>query len=169
MNKKYLTTVATAFLVLQGCASVNDYPIKANELEVQTYTYTDLSGSKLELWKSARNYLATAYGDSKSVLRVEDENQGTLIGKGLVKWRMLDSALSPYCHSEYDIRFVAKDHKARLQLELIPGAPALSECVAWTLPSKTGYTQILEQFNLISSGLESSLKGDGKLESMTDF
>lgn len=162
----------TSLLLIQGCATdpnSPDYPISQMDIKAQTYTYTDLSGSKTEIWKAARNHLATAYGDSKSVLRVEDENDGTLIGKGLVQWKMLTTTLSPYCYSEYDIRFVAKDNKARLQLELLPGAPSLSECVAWSLPSRYGYDQILEKFAMISDQLESSLNGKGKLESMNNF
>lgn len=128
-------------LALQGCATnpnSPDYPISQSDVQAQTYTYVGLDGSKGELWKKARNYIATSYGDSKAVLRVEDENSGTLIGKGIIKWKMLTSSLSPYCYSEYDIRFVSKDNKARLQLELLAGVPSMSECVAWTLPSKYG-------------------------------
>lgn len=171
LMKKELLYFPLAF-ALQGCAtdpSSPDYPISQSDVHAQTYTYVDLDGSKDELWKKARNYIASAYGDSKAVLRVEDENSGTLIGKGIIKWKMLTSSLSPYCYSEYDIRFVSKDNKARLQLELLAGVPSISECVAWPLPSKYGYQQITDKFLQISSELEISLRGKGKLESINDF
>lgn len=171
LMKKELLYFSLA-LVLQGCATnpnSPNYPIPQSDVQPKTYTYADLNGSKSELWKKARNYIATAYGDSKAVLRVEDENSGTLIGKGIIKWRMGDMTLSPYCYSEYDIRFVSKDNKARLQLELLAGVPSISECVAWTLPSRYGYQQITDKFSEISSQLEISLRGKGKLESINDF
>lgn len=161
-----------SLLLLQGCATdpnSPNYPIKESDLAVQTYTYTELQGNQSEIWKKARNYIATAFGDSKAALRVEDESSGILIGKGLVQWKMLDSALSPTCYSEYTIQFAAKDGKARLQLELLSGAPALSECTGWRLPSKFGYNQILSQFSQTSKQLEVSLKPEGKQNSLTDF
>lgn len=159
-------------MVFLGCATnpnSPDYPISQSNVQAETFTYINLDSDKAELWKRARNYIATAYGDSKAVLRVEDESSGTLMGKGLIRWKMLTSSLSPYCYSEYDIRFVAKDSKARLQLELLPGVPAISECSAWSLPSKYGYEQILSSFATMSEQLEASLRGEGKLDAMSDF
>jgi hypothetical protein len=63
-------------LALVGCVTDPNSPyamIPLSEVEAQTYTYTELNGNKSELWKKARNYIATVYGDSKSVFRVEDE------------------------------------------------------------------------------------------------
>ncbi len=42
--------------------------------------------SQNDLWKSARDYFAEIYGDSRSVFRVQDEKDGTLIGRGLAPW-----------------------------------------------------------------------------------
>ncbi len=143
---------------IQGCTSVDsvNYPISQSDIQPQTYTFLDLKSDKRELWKKARNHIATVYGDSKEVMRVEDESEGSLIGKGLVQWKMLDSAISPYCYSSYDIRFLAKDGRARLQLELLPGVPAGTECGAWTLPSKYGYEQILAKFETMAKKFETS-------------
>lgn len=168
--KKILISFSLA--ILSGCATnpnSPDYPISQSDIKEQTFTYHDLKGNQSALWKKARSYIATAYGDSKAVLRVEDEADGTLIGKGIIKWKMITSSLSPYCYSEYNIRFVAKDNKARLQLELISGVPTVSECVGWPLPSKYGYEQILTEFSSMSSQLETNLRGAGKLEKMSDF
>lgn len=169
--KKLLISFSICSALL-GCATdpnSPDYPISQSDVRAETFTYIDLGSDKTELWKKARNYIATAYGNSNAVLRVEDESSGTLIGKGLVQWKMLTTPLSPYCYSEYDIRFVAKDSKARLQLELLPGVPAISECSAWSLPSKYGYEQILSSFSTMSEQLESSLRGEGKLDAMKNF
>ncbi len=169
--KNYLV-ISTITLGLLGCATnpnSPDYPISNTDIQPQTYTYVNLQTDKTELWKKARNYIATAYGDSKAVLRVEDESSGTLTGKGIIRWKMLTSTFSPYCYSEYEIRFVAKDNKARLQLELLPGVPAISECLAWSLPSKYGYEQILSSFLTMSGQLESNLRGEGKIDAMNNF
>lgn len=170
MKNKFI--LCCLILAIQGCATDSNspnYPIPQLEVKAQTYTYLDLNDNISNLWKKARNYIASAFGNSKAVIRIEDEAGGTLIGKGIIQWKMLDSTLSPYCYSNYEIRFIAKENKARLQLELLPGVPAGSECVAWKLPSRYGYNQVVMKFNDISSQLENSLRGKGKIESMSDF
>ena len=169
MKNIILTTVFLSSMV--GCANTDPalIPIKPTELEVSTYTYLDLDTDKAELWSRARNYIATIYGDSKSVLRVEDKEEGLLVGKGLTSWKMHPDRFSVYCHSEYQIRFLAKDNKARLQLELLEGTPSVSRCVAWTLPSGYGHEQIKAEFLGISKGLEQALRGAGEIDAMDDF
>ena len=156
--------------LLQGCQSTpEDKLITRDQLEAKTYTYVDLSANKDELWLRARNYLASTYVNSKTINRVSDKKDGTWIGKASIRWKMLDMTFSPYCLSDYQIRFISKDYKARLQLELLEGVPVLSECKGWPLPSGYGYKQIIEEFDHISSGLEDALKGKGKLEEMKNF
>jgi hypothetical protein len=160
-------------LALVGCVTDPNSPyvmIPSSEVEAQTYTYTELNGNKSELWKKARNYIATVYGDSKSVFRVEDEVDGVLLGKGVINWSMGGGTASlgvkHYCSSEYDIRFVAKDNKAQLQLKI---SKTILECKNWITPSRYGYAEILREFERMSKELEASLRGNGQLESMHDF
>ena len=168
MKRVFALTVLA--LSIQGCVSTpENSPISKEELKVKTYTYTNLNGDKELIWQKARNYLASTYNNSNAILRVSDEETGTLIGKGAFKWKLLDQFGSPYCLSDYQIRFIAKDSKARLQLELLEGVPPLSECLGWPLPSGYGYQQIMSEFDGISTGLETSLRGEGKIESMSDF
>lgn len=167
---KRVLGLVSLFLLIQGCtSSPENNPITKKQLEVKTYTYTNLKGDKNQLWLKARNYLASTYNNSKSIQRVSDEERGTFIGKGAFKWKLLDQFGSPYCLSDYQIRFIAKDNKARLQLELLEGVPPLSKCTGWPLPSGFGYQQIMTEFNNISIGLEKALRGEGKIESMNDF
>jgi hypothetical protein len=168
MNR--IWSIAALLVLIQGCQSTPDErPISKEQLEVKTYTYVDLGESKDELWLRARNYLASTYVNSQTINRVSDKDEGVWIGKALTKWKMLDMSFSPYCLSDYQIRFVAKDNKARLQLELLDTTPPLSECQGWSLPSGYGYKQIMEEFDDISLGLESALRGKSSLEDMKDF
>jgi len=169
MNKIIFSALLASSMV--GCATTDpaQLPVNSADIVPSTFTYLELKSGKDELWMRARNYIATVYGDSKSVLRVEDKAEGVLVGKGLVSWKMLPSSLSPICHSEYQIRFVAKNQKARLQLELLEGTPVASKCSAWTLPSGYGYEQVEAEFKVISQGLENALGGTGKIDSMSDF
>ena len=123
------------------------------------------------LFARARDYMATAYGDSRSVIRVQDENEAVIIGKGAVTWRMLpNNSLSGSCSTEYNIRFIAKDEKARLQVELIYGAPVYSSCINWKAPSPAAYRyDVLPSFDQLSKDLGSALKGLGAGNSFKDF
>jgi len=170
MKKMLLTCIVTSAVVLIGCVSApKSEPITIPDIKPITYDYVIDNTSKDILWKRARNYLATVYGDSKSVIRVEDQGQGVIIGKGIVNWKIINQTYSPNCNSNYDIRFMAKENKARLQLELIEGVPPASKCTGWVLPSSFGYTQVEESFKNISEGLENALKGNGAIESLSDF
>ena len=160
---------ATSILLFQGCATIENSPIAREQLEIKAFTYTDLTGDKEQLWNRANNYFASAYNNSKAVLRTSSQIQGTIIGKGIVSWKIRSDFYIKPCYSEYQIRFVAKEHKARLQLELLEGTPPLSNCVYWTLPGGYGYQQVMDEFNEISSGLGKALRGEGKIESMKDF
>ncbi|TLX47530.1 hypothetical protein C1E24_08940 [Pseudoalteromonas phenolica] len=120
------------------------------------------SVEKDELWTRARDYFAKSFGDSRSVLRVQDKESATLIGKGAASWMLAMNV----CANEYDIQFMAKDGKARLQLELIESVPSYSNCQGWAWPSKSGYQEIIKSFNSFSTDLETALKSQS---SFSDF
>ena len=114
-----------------------------------TYDYEIQNTTKSALWERARDYFAGAYGDSRSVFRVMDEEEGSIIGKGSATWPISSSLSQVSCSTDYHIRFIAKDNKARLHMELIEGVPVGSECSGWPLPSQEGYEKIIQSFNAI--------------------
>ena len=148
--KKLLLSVVVVFL--SSCASL--VPADKSVQRVFTYDYAVPGVEKDVLWTRARDYFAKSFGDSRSVLRVQDRESSTLIGKGAATWMLTTSV----CASEYDLQFLAKDGKARLQLELNEGVPSYSGCQGWPWPSKSGYQEIVADFSSFSSGLESALK-----------
>ncbi|PQJ89225.1 hypothetical protein [Aliivibrio sifiae] len=159
MKKQSVVLIlATLF---SGCStqlSPFDSPITVFDIEAQTFTYSGLNGKEAALWEKARRHITLAYGKNQPILRVENKASGTLLGKGVVRWKSPSSLDSVECYSEYDIRFMARDHKARLQLTLLPGVPTLSGCENWGLPSQFGYEQILNKFELMSDSLHSVLR-----------
>ena len=62
-------------------------------------------------------------------MSVQDEERGTLIGKGLVGWGLSAMGTYNFCHQAYRIRFDAYDGSAKLKLTLIEGASPLSKCI----------------------------------------
>ncbi len=161
---KALLSVALILIIVTGCVSVQ--PLKSDVQKLFTYDYQILGQSQNELWKRARDYMATQFGDSRSVIRVMDEKDGTILGKGMITWPLVGTAR---CPSEYHFRFAAKEAKARLQLEIINGVPAYSDCVGWPLPSESGYTHVVSSFNAIAKDLENSLNGKGATTNLKDF
>lgn len=160
MKKLFNVFLFIFILALVGCVGL--VPADKNVQRKFVYDYTVDSVKKDELWTRARNYFAVTYGDSRSVLHVVDKDAGVLIGKGAVSWVLMANM----CVTEYHVQFQSKDNKARLQLEIIEGVPAYSQCTGWPWPSDTGYLKILENFNSISKGLDQALKqGSG----LSDF
>ena len=160
----------TLIVLSSGCATYIPLERLGNETKTTfTYDYEIESTNQNKLWKSARDYFAGAYGDSKSVIRVIDESEGTIIGKGTFSWLMGSSQYTITCLTDYHIRFIAKDNKARLQLEIINSVPPLSKCTGWPLPSKNGYDLMLKSFQANSNALEIALNGGGSTNDFKDF
>ena len=81
------------------------------------YEYKMDGKSKKQIWKLARNHYATVYGDFRSVFSVQDEEEGTLIGKGTIKWTFDHGMLN--CYRGYHIKFHTKNEYAKLTLKLM--------------------------------------------------
>lgn len=168
---KYAVIVSVVVGLLAGCFGITPAmkaemaPVDQNAQKEFTYDFSLPGKSQADLWRSARDFFAETYGDSRAVFRVEDEKDGTLIGRGLAPWALM----STRCISEYQIRFAAKVGKARLQYELIEGAPALSQCQGWLLPSKSGYKEITDSFAKSAKSLELALQGKGSGSKLKDF
>ena len=164
--KNALALFALAFF-LSGCiSSPKVEPMIANDKQLLfTYDFKVTSTDKNLLWKRARDYFASSYGDFRSVFTVMDEEDGTLIGKAITHWNLYTSAGSYsqtfQCSLNYHIRFIAKDNKARLQLEIIDGAPITSSCGGWKLPTEKGYKEVVDSFNLNAKSVEKALNGKG--------
>lgn len=144
-------------------------PITTEQREF-IYDYPAPGKSQKELFTSARNYLAMSYGDSKAVSRVEDSEQGTIIGKAIARWSFTIGG--PFnqtmpCASNYDIIFIAKEGKARLQLTLVDGL-AMPSC-GWRTPPKQDYPQIVGQFRGISEALGKALKNESAVDKLKNF
>lgn len=160
--------------ILGGCAAPGIPPSQApitDEKREFTFDYSVPGKSQQDLYRSARNYLATAYVDSRAVARVEDESQGTIIGKGVVNWNYrTDESLLPIvpCSSSYDVIFVAKEGRARLQLTFKEGAASITSCNI-SLPPKRDYPQIVKQFDAIAAGMGQALNGQGVVDKVRNF
>ena len=128
-------------------------PADKNVQSVFTYDYEIANTSSKELLTRARDHLAKVYGDSNSVLKVQDKDSATLIGKGAATWTLMLNN----CSSQYSFQFLAKDNKARLQLELLYGAPTYSQCSGWDWPSESGYKEVVQHFEIISAELGKAL------------
>ena len=169
---KMVILAVAAVSVLAGCVTMppEKMPITTEQREF-IFEYAAPNKSKKELFTAARNYFAMAYGNSKEVSRLEDEDQGTIIGKAIVGWRYtIDEVLSMAvpCASNYSIIFVAKDAKARLQLTLTEGIAYPMTC-GWALPPKRDYPQIVESFKAISKGLGNSIEGNSAVDKLKNF
>jgi len=163
MRKAIILAGLLAPVLLAGCAGLA--PAEDNAKSEFTFDYQVPERSKDELWKTARDYFAGAYGDSRSVIRVMDQDDGTIIGKGTASWMLMTNQ----CLTDYHIRFAAKDGKARLQFEMIRGVPAFSQCKGWPWPTQAGYDAIVAEFQMTSLGLENALKGHGDSAKLKDF
>jgi len=162
MLRKLIVMMAALALIV-GCAELQ--PARRDAQQEFTYDYSVPGAGKDALWTRARDYFAGAYGDSKEVMRVMDQSDGVILGKGLAAW----GGFGTECHTAYHIRFAAKDQKARLQLELIYGAPPLSKCTGWHWPTEHGYGQIVAQFNNLATALGSALSGHGVSDRLKNF
>ena len=167
------TMIATCLvLMLSGCTTLSpeQKPITTEQREF-IFEYAVPAKSKTELFKAARNHFALSYGNSKEVSRLEDEEQGTIIGKAVAPWSLsLDSIIIPAmpCASNYNLIFIAKDGKARLQLTLLEGAALPLSC-GWARPPKRDYPQIVSHFKSASESLSNALDNKAAIDRLKNF
>jgi hypothetical protein len=147
--KKLILLVALLQTACAGMTQVGD-----NFKHEFNYDYRVPGKTQAELYSSARNFMALTYQDSNKVIKAADEKAGTIIGIGVVGWNILPGS-SQSCNYNYNIKFAAKDNKARLQLDLLG---PIGGC-GWDRPSEDGYQQISAHFDAIGNKLGTSLSG----------
>lgn len=153
---------------LSGCVNDMAFAPMTDEQRVFIYDYHAPGKTKKEIFKSARNFLATAYGDSKAIGRVEDEEEGLIIAKAVTTWHMNTGVIVVPCVSGYNIQFIAKDDKARLQLTITKALQPTTQC-GWTEPSKQGYPTVVENLNTTATELGNAIAGRSDIEKLKDF
>lgn len=141
-------------------------PVDAFIQKEFTYDYAVKGKSQADLWRNSSYFFAESFGDSRTVFRVIDEKDGTMIGRGSAPWTL--NAFAPICFTDYHIRFAVKNEKARLQFELIEGVPAGTPCTAYPWPDKGGYNQIVTSFRNTATRLDAALNG-GATNKFKDF
>lgn len=151
MNKIIILLIIV--LSLSSCLGINPMSLSVAERTFQ-YDYKIPGVSKIELFTRARNKIVLIFDHPKSVLRVTDKEEGKIIGRGLVGWQSW--LLGTYCYSFFELKFKAKDEKARLQLKIIRGAS--SQCAVFPLPNESGYQIIKRRFIDISEGIKKALE-----------
>lgn len=171
--KTYLSPLLLISTFITGCAGIHVDPGMSqitDEKREFIYEYSIPNKNKKEIIKNARNFIASSYVNSKEISRVEDMEDGVIIAKALMEWKLeTGSPLIPFmpCYSNYEINFVAKDEKARLRLYLIKGAASPS--CQWPLPPKNSYPQIAQEFERISKGMDEALQGHSPINKLKDF
>jgi hypothetical protein len=159
----FLIAVLASYLT--GCATTSQMEVSPLTQRVFTYDFQLQGKSKRELFNLGRNHIATTYGDSEKVIRVSDKEEGLILGKALSMWPVLFIE----CPVEYHIRFAAKEHRARVQYELINKRPAISKCTGWPWLTAAGYEKITNDFKKYAEDFESSLNDKSEAASFTKF
>ncbi|SFR57602.1 protein of unknown function [Marinobacter daqiaonensis] len=153
-----LTILTSLAFMLSACAGMMQEEKSLEEVEQQTFTYDyQVAGAdRQELWRRARNYFDATLDDRQSEFEIENQEAGTLTGRGLASWRIARE----YCSAEYHIRFQSQDEAARLELQLIEDITPFRECSGFGWPSKDAEDVIVSHFNDLSAGLEEALRED---------
>ena len=137
---KYLIIIFLS-LLLGGCIK---FIVLTPEMKNFEYTYQVDGKNKNQIWKLARNHFAKIYKDFRSVFSVQDEEEGTMIGKGTISWAF-DMPGGQFCYHDYHIRFDAENGNGKLKLEIMEmGSCKLTE---------KGYEQIKFDLKMLNLGL----------------
>ena len=141
---KYLIIIFLS-LFLDGCIKIVDLTPEMQSFE---YTYQVDGKNKNQIWKRARNHFAKFYGDFRSVFSVQDEEEGTMIGKGTISWAF-DMPGGKLCYHDYHIRFDAENGNGKLKLEIM----GIGSCKL----TEKGYAQIKNDLYMLNLGLRNAL------------
>jgi hypothetical protein len=73
--------------------------------------------SKADIHRAARAALAKSFGDSKDVLRVDDIEAGSIVGKGITKFYWKTIGMPVAVAIPFVVEITSKDGKYRIQLK----------------------------------------------------
>jgi hypothetical protein len=115
--KKNVYLISILF-VLNACGTLNMVQIEEPVIKV----YTDLTGSKEELFVKANDWMIGMFVDASSVIQFSDKEEGVLIGKYLMNGETRtisslygSSSIDSRIYAKIDIR--VKDDGARISIE----------------------------------------------------
>lgn len=112
----FLATAAASILSLTGCATIEQAkkpPMTQYEKIVEVP-----NTSKDEIYEGARQWFAKSFRDSNSVLRYQDKESGSIIGKGNAKMPCSGMAcLGTPRNLQFTVKVDAKDNRARVTFD----------------------------------------------------
>jgi len=75
-----------------------------------------LSKKKSEIFASAKTWFAEKFNDSKTILQIDDQEGGELLGKATFSTRISDGSASPLNSVQFTIKVSCRDRKYRIQI-----------------------------------------------------
>jgi hypothetical protein len=107
---------------------------------------SSITASKSQLYDRAKIWFTNAFKDSKEVIQLDDKESGTIIGKGLFRFK---PGLTPYI-CNFSARIDCKDNRYRFQVYniLIESATTIrAEYTAEFYNNKKGFKKNKEKIN----------------------
>lgn len=163
---KKLLAAASVGILLTGCASME---LAENPLNQYQKIVEIPNTSQNQIYDGSKQWFAKNFNDSNSVIKYDNAEKGSIIGKGSMSFKCLGDALACYGASNDSLRFTvkvdSKDNRARVSFEdLILHTPS-SVTSGIRSPEQNRPPQFEHQVRSVKTMLDStvdSLSGDVK-------
>jgi len=147
-------------IVFCGCASMmQTIPVEERQL-IKIYEVPGTS--KSEIYQKAISWVAKSFVDSKAVIEVQDKEAGTIIGKGIVRFKVGGAVTVP---CRFTLTINIKDDKYRVSFEDLTAMWGTYENKPrpLELESERGYIeQVLTTLNAMAEDLYTNIKSDSE-------
>lgn len=163
---KIQTAILLSVLLTAKCFGQNEMPTKDNLVIYESLDSSIVASGK-DLHNRAKIWFANAFRNSKEVIRVDDKDNGILIGKGNFDF---DQSMVPFI-IRFSIKVNTKDNKYRIQFYEITYQEGTrgAEKNAEVLNSKKGRDKLKENINSKFDDLISSFNNAMRKKSDNDF
>ncbi|WP_296244736.1 MULTISPECIES: DUF4468 domain-containing protein [unclassified Psychrobacter] len=116
MRNTFLAVTAASFLAVTGCATMEQ--VKQPPMTQYQKVIDIPNTSKDEVYEGARQWFAKSFRDSNSVLRYQDKESGSIIGKGNAKMSCSGMAcIGTPRNLQFTVKVDAKDNRARITFD----------------------------------------------------
>lgn len=141
---KIQTAILLSVLLTTKCFGQNEMPTKEDKVLYEIID-SSITSSGTDLHNRSKIWFANAFRNSKEVIRVDDKENGVLIGKGNFSF---EQSLVPFI-VRFSIKVNSKDNKYRIQFYEITYQEGTGgrEKNAETLNEKKGRDKLKENIN----------------------
>lgn len=165
---KRLLAVASVAILSTGCATMAMPEMQMAEEPLTEYQkIVDIPNtSQKKIYDGSKQWFAKNFHDSNSVIKYDNAEKGSIIGKGSMSMPCQGGALACYNVKDQSLRFTvkvdSKDNRARVSFEDLSIYTPASYSAGIAIPSRNSTPRLEKDVTVVKEMLESTVSSLAK-------